>query len=88
MFGFRPRKTLTRQDVVWCFANIMGRHPRSTAEIDHFLGSCGDFRELVGKIAATPRDVRLERTDEVFPSPVDTPCYRGRADFALGAFRF
>jgi hypothetical protein len=57
MFGFRPRKTLTRQDVVWCFANIMGRHPRSTAEIDHFLGSCGDFRELVGKIAATPEFV-------------------------------
>jgi hypothetical protein len=25
MFGFRRRKTLTRQDVVWCFANIMGR---------------------------------------------------------------
>ena len=33
-------------------------------------------------------DTRLETSDEVFPTPLDTPCYRGRADFRLGTFRF
>jgi hypothetical protein len=37
---------------------------------------------------ARAHDVRLEKTDEVFPTPLDTPCYRGRADFFLGPFRF
>ncbi len=53
MFTFRSRQPLTRGDVIWCFANIMGRHPRSAAEVDHFLDSCADFRELVTKITAT-----------------------------------
>jgi hypothetical protein len=138
MFGFKSRKnSLTSVDVVWCFANILGRHPRTPAEINQFLESCTDFRDLVQKLVATPEfamlvervvgvltaehrvvhvhannhrpysivggvpvpsvleltlarahDVRLEKTDEVFPTPLDTPCYRGRADFFLGPFRF
>jgi len=33
-------------------------------------------------------DTRMVRSDEVFPTPLDTPCYSGRADFRLGTFRF
>jgi hypothetical protein len=51
------KKGVTREDVVWCFANIVGRHPRSATEINHFLESCSDFRELVRKIAAIPECV-------------------------------
>jgi GT2 family glycosyltransferase/glycosyltransferase involved in cell wall biosynthesis len=47
-------KKLTDVDVVWCFANVMGRHPHSAAEINRFLGSCTDFRDLVRQIVATP----------------------------------
>jgi hypothetical protein len=54
MLGFRPRKNLTREDVVWCFANIVGRHPRSAAETDHFLACSTDFRDLVQRLVATP----------------------------------
>jgi hypothetical protein len=34
------------------------------------------------------QDTRLMKSEEVFPTSLDTPCYRGRADFNLGAFRF
>lgn len=67
MFGFKPRKTLTSDDVVWCFANILGRHPRSMAEMNHFLASCDDFRDLVRRLVATPEFVtRRTSTAEGF----------------------
>jgi hypothetical protein len=63
MFGFKPRKkTLTSADVVWCFANILGRHPRTPAEINQFLESCTDFRDLVRKLVATPEFVTRRTT--------------------------
>jgi hypothetical protein len=37
---------------------------------------------------ARTQDTRLERSDELFPTALDSPCYRGRADFCLGSFRF
>lgn len=37
---------------------------------------------------ARVHDVRLEINHEVFPSQLDTPCYRGTGDFRLGLFRF
>jgi hypothetical protein len=37
---------------------------------------------------ARTRDVLMEKTNEIFPSELDTPCYRDRADFYLGPFRF
>ncbi|MFM8707623.1 MAG: hypothetical protein ACKOHK_05940, partial [Planctomycetia bacterium] len=33
-------------------------------------------------------DTRLEKSDETYPTPLDTPCYAGRADFRLGTFRY
>lgn len=58
MFGFTSRKkTITHSDVVWCFANIVGRHPHSAAETNHFLESCTDFRDLVRKLVSTPEYV-------------------------------
>lgn len=58
MFGFKSRKkTITHADVVWCFANIVGRHPCSAAETNHFFESCDNFRDLVRKLVATPEYV-------------------------------
>ena len=37
---------------------------------------------------ARTQDTRLIKSEEVFPTSLDTPCYRGRADFRLGTFRF
>ena len=37
---------------------------------------------------ARVRDVRMESSTEVFPTALDMPCCRGRADFRLGSFRF
>lgn len=62
MLGFRPQKNLTREDVVWCFVNIVGRHPRSTAEMDHFLETSTDFRDLVQRLVATPEYVTRRTT--------------------------
>lgn len=63
MFGFKTRKeNLTHADVVWCFANIVGRHPHSAAEINHFQESCTDFRDLVRKLIATPEFVTRRTT--------------------------
>ena len=54
MLGFTRQKKLTHDDVVWGFAHILGRHPRSPAEAKAFLESCADFRDLVRKLVATP----------------------------------
>ena len=54
MLGFARRKKLTHDDVVWGFAHILGRHPRSPAEANAFLESCADFRGLVHALVATP----------------------------------
>jgi len=54
MLGFARRQKLTHDDIVWGFAHILGRHPRSPAEADAFLESCTDFRELVHALVATP----------------------------------
>jgi hypothetical protein len=63
MFGYKPRKeSLTHTDVVWCFANIVGRHPHSAAETNHYLESCTDFRDLVRKIVATPECITRRTT--------------------------
>ena len=51
---FRRKKSLAYADVVWCFAHLLGRHPRSTAEATRYLDACGDFRDLVGAIVAMP----------------------------------
>lgn len=48
------KKKITHADVIWCFANIMRRHPHTAAEINQFLESCTDFRDLVRQIVATP----------------------------------
>lgn len=57
MLGFKSRKKLTREDVVWGFAHILGRHPKSADETSHFLESSSDFRDLVRRIVATPEFV-------------------------------
>jgi hypothetical protein len=57
MLGFKRKTTLTRDDVVWGFANIVGRHPHSAAEADAFLASCADFRDLVRQLVALPEFV-------------------------------
>ena len=54
MFGIRRRKTITREDVVWCFAHLLGRHPHTPAELNLVHASCDDFRGLVRKIVALP----------------------------------
>lgn len=56
MLGFRPNKPerLSSADVVWAFANILGRHPRGPAEVEAILQPCTDFRDLIRKIAAMP----------------------------------
>ncbi|MFM8735843.1 MAG: hypothetical protein ACKOC8_11685 [Pirellulales bacterium] len=58
MLGFKKNATkLSAADVVWGFANILGRHPRGPAEIEPFLESCVDFRDLVRAIVAMPEFV-------------------------------
>lgn len=65
MFNFQYKKNIpqkgkeniTQEDVVWCFANILGRHPYSNAETKHYLESCVDFRELVKSMVETPEYV-------------------------------
>lgn len=59
MLGFKAKKPkpLSHADVVWGFANILGRHPRSQAEIEPFLKSCDDFRGMVQKLVAMPEFV-------------------------------
>lgn len=57
MLGFKRKTALTRDDVVWGFANILGRHPHSAAETSAFLDSCADFRDLVRKLVTTPEFV-------------------------------
>jgi hypothetical protein len=56
MLGFRLKKakSLSSADVVWGFANILGRHPSGPAEIKPFLESCGDFGDMVRKLVAMP----------------------------------
>ncbi len=62
ILGFKTQKSVTANDVVWCFANILGRHPHSVAETNHFLESCSDFRDLVSKIVATSECVTRRTT--------------------------
>lgn len=59
MLGFRSKKarSLSSADVVWGFANILGRHPRGPAEVEPFLASCVDFRDMVQKLVAMPEFV-------------------------------
>lgn len=65
MLGFKAKKILRQSDVIWAFANILGRHPRSPAETDQYLKSCSDFRDLVRKLVATPEFItrRVMATD-------------------------
>ncbi len=42
---------------MWCFANIVGRRPRSAAEMDHSLETSTDFHDLVQRLVAVPEYV-------------------------------
>ena len=64
MFWEKTKK-ISADDVVWCFANILGRHPHSTSEIKIYLQSCSDFRELVTKIVSTSECVTRKTTAAV-----------------------
>jgi hypothetical protein len=52
--GFKPRGMVTQEDVVWCFANIVGRHPTSASEIDHYQKISTCFRDLVVRVSLLP----------------------------------
>lgn len=48
----RPSVTVSREEVVWCYRNILGREPESAAVIDAHLAT--DFKTLVADFLGSP----------------------------------
>ena len=38
---------VTKDDVVWCYRNLLGRDPESSEMVEHQLGKFGDVWELL-----------------------------------------
>ena len=64
--------TIQEEDVVWCYREILGRHPESAAAVQSHLASVKDFRSLVSRFIRSqehwqkmaPRDfVPLDRPE-------------------------
>lgn len=53
-------RAVTRQQVIWCYQNLLGREPESEAAIEGHLG-CRDFEALVRAFVASAEYLRLRK---------------------------
>src|SRR5260221_3274481 len=71
--------TISEEDVVWCYREILGRHPESAAAIGSHLSSVKDFRALVSRF------IRSQEHRQKLAPPDFVPLDRPEMDVELAA---
>jgi hypothetical protein len=71
--------TVREEDVIWCYREILGRHPESAAVVQSHLSSAKDFRSLVARFIKSP-----EYRQKIAP-PDFVPLDRAEMDIDVAA---